>query len=53
MDLELNKNEDKMKLMISEMNQKLNKIKSGGGKEKIEKQHKQGKLLVVLVLMLD
>ncbi len=44
MDLELNKNEDKMKLMISEMNQKLNKIKSGGGKEKIEKQHKQGKL---------
>jgi acetyl-CoA carboxylase carboxyltransferase component len=44
MDLELNKNEDKMKLMISEMNQKLNKIKIGGGKEKIEKQHKQGKL---------
>ena len=30
--------------MISEMNQKLNKIKIGGGKEKIEKQHKQGKL---------
>lgn len=44
MDLELNKNEDKMKLMISEMNQKLKKIKLGGGKEKIEKQHKQGKL---------
>jgi acetyl-CoA carboxylase carboxyltransferase component len=44
MDLELNKNEDKMKLMISEMNQKLNKLKIGGGKEKIEKQHKQGKL---------
>jgi 3-methylcrotonyl-CoA carboxylase beta subunit len=44
MNLELNKNEDKMKLMISEMNQKLNKIKIGGGKEKIEKQHKQGKL---------
>ena len=44
MDLELNKNEDKMKLMISEMNHKLNKIKIGGGKEKIEKQHKQGKL---------
>ena len=44
MNLELNKNEDKMKLMISEMNQKLNKISIGGGKEKIEKQHKQGKL---------
>ena len=44
MNLELNKNEDKMKLMISEMNQKLNKIRIGGGKEKIEKQHKQGKL---------
>jgi acetyl-CoA carboxylase carboxyltransferase component len=44
MDLELNKNEDKMKLMISEMNHKLNKIKIGGGKEKIEKHHKPGKL---------
>jgi len=44
MNLELNKNEDRMRLMISEMNQKLNKIKAGGGKEKIEKQHQQGKL---------
>ena len=44
MDLEKNKNEDKMKLLISEMKQKLGKIKLGGGKHKIEKQHLQGKL---------
>ena len=44
MDLELNKNEDIMKLLISEMNQKLNKIQLGGGKQKIEKQHQLGKL---------
>ena len=44
MDLEKNKNEDKMKLLISEMKQKLDKIKLGGGKHKIEKQHLQGKL---------
>ena len=44
MDLEKNKNEDKMKLLISEMNQRLNQIKLGGGKQKIEKQNQQGKL---------
>lgn len=44
MDLEFNKNEDKMRLMISEMEQKLHKIHLGGGKSKIEKQHQQGKL---------
>ena len=44
MNLEFNKNEDKMKLLISEMNQKLEKIALGGGKEKIQKQHDKGKL---------
>lgn len=44
MDLESNKNEDKMKLLISEMNRKLDKIKLGGGKQKIEKHNQKGKL---------
>ncbi|MBN8702543.1 MAG: acyl-CoA carboxylase subunit beta [Bacteroidetes bacterium] len=42
--IEFNKNEDKMKLLISQMNQRLEKIYLGGGKSKIEKQHEQGKL---------
>ena len=42
--MEFNKNEDKMKLLISEMNQKLQQIHLGGGKKKIEKQHAKGKL---------
>ena len=46
MNVEFNKNEDQMKLLISEMNQKLQKIYLGGGKEKIAKQHKKGKLSV-------
>jgi 3-methylcrotonyl-CoA carboxylase beta subunit len=44
MNIEFNKNEDQMKLLISEMNQKLQKIYLGGGKEKIAKQHQKGKL---------
>lgn len=44
MNLEHNKNDDKMRLMISAMEQKLAKIHEGGGKKKIEKQHAQGKL---------
>ena len=47
MDLEFNKNEDKMRLLISEMNQKFDKISLGGGKSKMKKQHEQGKLTVV------
>ena len=42
--MEFNKNEDKMKLLISEMNQKLQQIYLGGGKKKIQKQHAKGKL---------
>lgn len=44
MDIEFNKNEDKMQLLISAMEKKLEKIYVGGGKSKIEKQHKQGKM---------
>ena len=44
MNLEFNKNEDQMKLLISEMNQKLQKIYLGGGEEKIAKQYQKGKL---------
>jgi 3-methylcrotonyl-CoA carboxylase beta subunit len=43
-ELEFNKNEDSMKMLISEMEQKLAKIYLGGGKSRIEKQHEQGKL---------
>ena len=44
MDLEFNKNEDKMRLLISELTQKFDKVSLGGGKSKIKKQHEQGKL---------
>ena len=43
-ELEFNKNDDKMRLLISDMKQKYSKIILGGGNEKIEKQHKKGKL---------
>ncbi len=44
MDIEFNKNEDKMNLLISAMEQKLEKIYQGGGKSRIEKLHEQGKM---------
>jgi acetyl-CoA carboxylase carboxyltransferase component len=44
MNIEFNKNEDKMNLLISAMEQKLAKIYLGGGKSRIDKQHEQGKL---------
>ena len=48
MDLEFNKNEDKMRLLISEMTQKFDKVSLGGGKSKIKKQHEQAKLTAAL-----
>ena len=36
MDLEFNKNEDKMRMLISQMEQRLGKIYLGGGKARIE-----------------
>lgn len=43
-ELEFNKNEDSMKLLISSMERKLQKIYEGGGKKRIEKLHSKGKL---------
>jgi acetyl-CoA carboxylase carboxyltransferase component len=43
-DVSFNKNEDQIKLMISNLNLKLDKIYLGGGKEKIKKQKLKGKL---------
>ncbi len=42
--LEFNKNEDKMRLLTSAMNQKLQVIMQGGGKSRIEKEHARGKM---------
>ena len=43
-DLEFNKNEDSLKLLISEMKRRYAIISLGGGKNKIQKQHAKGKL---------
>ena len=43
-DIEWNKNEDAIKLAISKMQYRLDKIYLGGGETKIEKQHSKGKL---------
>ena len=43
-DLEFNKNEDKMKLMVSDLQYKLQKIYLGGGEKKIAKHHAKGKM---------
>ncbi|MFK8105251.1 MAG: acyl-CoA carboxylase subunit beta [Saprospiraceae bacterium] len=44
MDLDFNKNEDAMKLAVSKLKRKLDKIHQGGGPKKIEKLHSKGKL---------
>tara|TARA_R110000868_G_scaffold299242_3_gene559486 strand:+ start:2475 stop:4103 length:1629 start_codon:yes stop_codon:yes gene_type:complete len=44
MDINFNKNEDHNKLLLSELNKRLNKVHSGGGKASIEKQHAKGKM---------
>lgn len=44
MDLEFNKNEDSMRLLISQMQQRLEKIHLGGGKSRIDKLKEQGKM---------
>ena len=43
-DLDFNKNDDKMRLLISQMKRKHAQVALGGGKKKIEKQHVKGKL---------
>ena len=44
MDIDKNKNEDSMKLLISKMNHRLIKIRLGGGTKKIEALQKKGKM---------
>ena len=44
MDLNFNKNEDNNKLLVTHLNKRLAKVKLGGGKFKIEKEHAKGKL---------
>ena len=44
MNIEFNKNEDNMKLLVSEMKQKKHIIELGGGEKNIKKQHQKGKL---------
>ena len=44
MNLNFNKNEDYNKLLVTDLNKRLSKVKLGGGKLKIEKEHTKGKL---------
>ena len=43
-ELEFNKNDDSYRLLISKLKRKIAEISNGGGKKKIEKEHKKGKL---------
>lgn len=43
-ELEFNKNEDANRLLLSQLNQRIEKVKLGGGKARIEKEHAKGKL---------
>lgn len=44
MDIKFNKNEDHNKMLVSELKKRLVKVKLGGGKDRIDKQHAQGKM---------
>ncbi|TYP98116.1 acetyl-CoA carboxylase carboxyltransferase component [Tenacibaculum adriaticum] len=44
MDINFNKNEDHNKLLLSELRQKLAKVKLGGGENRIKKHHEKGKM---------
>ncbi|NQY07134.1 MAG: acyl-CoA carboxylase subunit beta [Flavobacteriaceae bacterium] len=44
MDLNFNKNEDHNKLLVSELNSRLVKLKLGGGQKRIDKHHAKGKM---------
>lgn len=44
MDINFNKNEDRNKLLVSELKKRLAKVKLGGGQSRIEKQHELGKM---------
>ncbi len=42
--IEANRNEDTMKLLLSSMRQKLEKVMQGGGQKRIDKEHEKGKM---------
>ncbi|WP_313805700.1 acyl-CoA carboxylase subunit beta [Flavobacterium sp.] len=44
MDINFNKNEDHNKLLLSDLKQRLAKVKLGGGEKRIEKLHSEGKM---------
>ncbi|EDM44011.1 propionyl-CoA carboxylase beta subunit [unidentified eubacterium SCB49] len=44
MDINFNKNEDHNKLLVSDLKQRFNKVKLGGGEKRIEKHHAKGKM---------
>jgi acetyl-CoA carboxylase carboxyltransferase component len=44
MSIEISRNEDKMKLAVSELRQRWEKVSVGGGKKSIDKQHEKNKL---------
>ncbi|MDG1518145.1 MAG: carboxyl transferase domain-containing protein [Flavobacteriales bacterium] len=44
MNIEFNNNEDKMRMMVSDLKRKLLDVHKGGGEKRIEKLHSQGKL---------
>ncbi|MFD0993037.1 acyl-CoA carboxylase subunit beta [Tenacibaculum geojense] len=44
MDINFNKNEDHNKLLVSDLKQRLAKIKLGGGEKRIAKHHEKGKM---------
>jgi len=54
-DLKFNKNEDTMKLKISALQRKIDKIHLGGGEKKVKKHHSKGKLTARerIALLLD
>lgn len=43
-DIEFNKSEDQMRLLVSQLNQKLEKVFVGGGQKRIDKLHAEGKM---------
>ncbi|NQV53668.1 MAG: acyl-CoA carboxylase subunit beta [Flavobacteriales bacterium] len=43
-DIDFNKHEDNMKLLISQLKRKLDQVYEGGGKKRIEKHHAKGKM---------
>ena len=44
MDIQFNKNEDENKQLVFKLNDRLQKVRLGGGEKKIESHHKKGKL---------